>query len=82
MFKKNVLILFLLLTFSSFSQQNDFRLISWNIQDFGKTKSSKELNEIADIIREADIVAIQEVVAWYLQKAHKSWSKEEFLCQS
>jgi len=60
MFKNIVLI-----AFNTFSQQNDFNLISWNIQDFGKTKSSEELDQIAEIIREADIVAIQEVVAGY-----------------
>lgn len=65
MFKKIIPILFLFLTVSTFSQQSDFNLISWNIQDFGKTKSSKELDEIADIVGEADIVAIQEVVAGY-----------------
>lgn len=65
MLKKIILILFLFLSYTTFSQQNDFNLISWNIQDFGKTKSSKELDEIADIIKEADIVAIQEVVAGY-----------------
>lgn len=65
MLKKIVLLLFLLQSYTSFSQQNDIHLISWNIQDFGKTKSSEELNQIAEIIREADIVAIQEVVAGY-----------------
>ncbi|MBM1105043.1 endonuclease/exonuclease/phosphatase family protein [Aurantibacter crassamenti] len=65
MFKNSLLIVFFLLSFNIYTQQNDFNLISWNIQDFGKTKSSEELDEIADIIREADIVAIQEVVAGY-----------------
>lgn len=65
MLKKSILILFLFLSYTSFSQQNDFNLISWNIQDFGQTKSSEELNEIAEILREADIIAIQEVVAGY-----------------
>lgn len=65
MLKKIVLLLFILLSYTSFSQQNNFDLISWNIQDFGKTKNSKELDEIAEILRKADIVAIQEVVAGY-----------------
>ncbi len=38
-------------------------LISWNIQDCGQTKSDEEIQTIANIIRDADIVAIQEVVA-------------------
>lgn len=65
MFKNILIILFLFLSFNTFSQQNDFNIISWNIQDFGKTKSGKELDEIAEILREADIIAIQEVVAGY-----------------
>ena len=65
MLKKVFLIVFLLLSHVVFSQQNDIHLISWNIQDLGKTKSGKELDEIADIVRESDIVAIQEVVAGY-----------------
>ena len=65
MFKNVLLILFFLLSFNTYSQQKDLNLVSWNIQDFGQTKSNKELDEIADIIREADIVAIQEVVAGY-----------------
>ncbi len=51
--------------FAVFSQTNELTLISWNIRDFGKTKSSEELNKIADIVRDADILAIQEVVAGF-----------------
>lgn len=65
MLKKIILIIFLLLYYNTFSQQNEINLISWNIQDFGKTKSSEELDQIAEILREADIVAIQEVVAGF-----------------
>lgn len=61
------LITFLLIFFhlSAFSQQGEIRLISWNIQDFGRTKNTEELNQIAEIVRDADILAIQEVVAGY-----------------
>ncbi|UZO81531.1 endonuclease/exonuclease/phosphatase family protein [Aquimarina sp. ERC-38] len=62
---KITFLFFLLLSSYTFSQINEIRLISWNIQDFGKTKNEEELNEIAEIVREADIVAIQEVVAGY-----------------
>ena len=58
------LILFLFLHFAIFSQEN-ITLISWNIQDLGRTKNDEELEAIAQIIRDADIVAIQEVVAGY-----------------
>ncbi|MEE9364089.1 MAG: endonuclease/exonuclease/phosphatase family protein [Cellulophaga sp.] len=65
MLKKIVLSVLLLFSFFGFSQKAEIRLISWNIQDFGKTKSSDELNEIAEIVKKADILAIQEVVAGY-----------------
>lgn len=65
MLKNRNLIIFLFLSYYTFSQQTDFHLISWNIQDFGKTKNEEELDEIAEIVRDADIVAIQEVVAGY-----------------
>ncbi|WP_298501795.1 endonuclease/exonuclease/phosphatase family protein [uncultured Maribacter sp.] len=65
MLKKIILLAFLLFQHSLFSQSKQLHLISWNIQDFGKTKNSGELEKIADIIKGADIVAIQEVVAGY-----------------
>ena len=60
---KNKLFLFLfLIHFFTFSQDN-ISFISWNIRDFGKTKNTEELDRIADIVRDVDIVALQEVVA-------------------
>ena len=50
------------MNFSVFSQTT---LLSWNIRDFGKTKDDSEIEKIADIAKEFDIVAIQEVVAGY-----------------
>jgi endonuclease/exonuclease/phosphatase family metal-dependent hydrolase len=60
-------ILFLLcITFHLFTfGQEEISLISWNIRDFGKTKNSEELDQIAEIVKNADILAIQEVVAGY-----------------
>ena len=63
--KRLFLVLLLFLSFSAFSQKTEISLISWNIKDFGKTKNAKELGEIAEIVKEADILAIQEVVAGY-----------------
>lgn len=63
--KKFVLLILLFCSFLSFSQQEEVTLVSWNIRDFGKTKNSDELEQIADIVRNVDIVAIQEVVAGY-----------------
>ncbi len=38
-------------------------LVTWNIQNMGRTKSDQEIQAMAQILREADIVAIQEVTA-------------------
>jgi len=65
MLRKIIVFITLLISFTSFSQQKDFSLISWNIKDFGKTKNSEELEQIAEIVRDADVVAIQEVVAGF-----------------
>jgi len=54
-----VLLLFTLLTYSQ------TKILSWNLQNFGKSKSESELNFIASTITDYDIVAIQEVVAGY-----------------
>ncbi len=65
MLKKLFVILFLFFSLNMFPQLESITLISWNIQDFGKTKSSEELDAIAEIVRDIDIIAIQEVVAGY-----------------
>lgn len=39
------------------------KVCSWNIQHFGKSKSDAEILYIANILKDFDIVAIQEVVA-------------------
>lgn len=64
MTKKLLFTITLLFHFNIHAQENA-QLISWNIRDFGQTKSSEELEQIAEIVRHADIVAIQEVVAGY-----------------
>lgn len=38
-------------------------VLSWNLKDFGQSRDDKEIKLIAQEIRDADIVAIQEVVA-------------------
>ncbi|WP_203256335.1 endonuclease/exonuclease/phosphatase family protein [Hyunsoonleella ulvae] len=65
MLRKLLVISFLFFSLNIFPQLENITLISWNIQDFGKTKSSEELDEIAEIVRHVDIIAIQEVVAGY-----------------
>lgn len=58
--KKLLLFLFLFLSFVSISQT---KLLSWNLQNFGKSKSDQEIAFIANTIKDFDIIAIQEVVA-------------------
>ncbi len=55
-----------LLAFTGFSNQpveNKVSICSWNLMDFGKTKSDTEIEFIANIVKDYDIVLIQEVVA-------------------
>ncbi|MBF4519505.1 endonuclease/exonuclease/phosphatase family protein [Flavobacterium sp. ANB] len=60
---KNILSLFILFcTIHSFSQ---VKILSWNIENFGKSKTDSQLNYIANTIYSYDIIAIQEVVAGY-----------------
>ena len=65
MIHRLVLTILFLLHFTCIAQIDDIQLISWNIKDFGKTKNNEELHRIADIVKESDILAIQEVVAGY-----------------
>jgi len=50
-------------TNAAFKDSNALKITSWNIRDLGRSKSEKEILQIAQIIRDYDIVAIQEVVA-------------------
>lgn len=57
------LFILLLIVFNfSFSQ---VKLLSWNIENLGKSKSPETINYIAKTINDYDVVAIQEVVAGY-----------------
>lgn len=57
------LILLTLLIIYFFNSNGQATICSWNIRDLGKTKSDEEINFIANIVKDFDIVAIQEVVA-------------------
>ena len=56
---------FLLFIFSSFIEKREasVTVCSWNLMDFGRTKSDTEIEFIANTIKDYDIVLIQEVVA-------------------
>jgi endonuclease/exonuclease/phosphatase family metal-dependent hydrolase len=57
---KKIFSFLLLVTSSLFSQP---QLLSWNLENFGSSKSSSEISFIANTLRDFDIVAVQEVVA-------------------
>ncbi len=56
------LVIFLL--FFNLSQAQ-IRITSWNLKNFGKSKSDSEILFIAQTVKDSDIIAIQEVVAGY-----------------
>lgn len=39
------------------------KISSWNLQNFGKTKSESEINFVAEVLKGFDIVSLQEIVA-------------------
>lgn len=59
---KKILFLFLFATSIAFSQ---LKMVSWNVENLGKSKSDSTLLYIADTLKDFDIVALQEVVAGY-----------------
>ncbi|MDY0103447.1 MAG: endonuclease/exonuclease/phosphatase family protein [Lentimicrobium sp.] len=60
---KTFLIIYAFLFSLTSGVSQSLTLISWNLKDLGSTKDSTELCFIAQTIRHADVVAIQEVVA-------------------
>lgn len=47
------------------SAQKSIKVVSWNLEDFGKSKSDEVINFIANTVKNFDVIAIQEVVAGY-----------------
>jgi endonuclease/exonuclease/phosphatase family metal-dependent hydrolase len=58
-------IYFFTIYFSCFLGFSQIKLLSWNIENIGKSKSSQEINFIANTVKDYDVIAIQEVVAGY-----------------
>ena len=48
---------------SNVFEGKSIKIISWNIQDLGRSKTQDEIHRIAEVLRNYDLVAIQEVVA-------------------
>jgi len=59
MFKK-LLLLLLLIGFSADAQT---KILTWNLENFGKSKTDSAIRSIAQILKDYDVVALQEVVA-------------------
>lgn len=59
---KKVFLFLILFTTTLFCQT---KLLSWNLENFGKSKSNFEISFIANTVKDFDIIAIQEVVAGY-----------------
>lgn len=55
--------LVLLLFLSTYLLADNIKILTWNIRDLGRSKDDTEIYNIAKIVRDYDIVAIQEVVA-------------------
>ncbi len=60
--KKIFLFVFLLLSSIGFGQ---IKLVSWNVENLGKSKSNEEIAFMANLLNQYDLVALQEVVAGY-----------------
>jgi len=58
--KSIILLLFLLYTNISFCS---ITICTWNLKDFGKSKSDVQISFIANVLKNYDVIAIQEVVA-------------------
>lgn len=58
-----LLTFFFLLLFTSFQAQT--KLLTWNLENFGQSKSATAITYIANTLKDYDIIAIQEVVAGY-----------------
>ncbi len=61
---KKLLLGIILLSYFQYSNAQ-VSICSWNLKDFGTSKSDKEISFIADVLKRYDIIAIQEVVAGY-----------------
>lgn len=55
----------LILEFNAIFLLAQVNLVSWNIRDLGRTKNEAEIQFMAELIRDYDIIAIQEIVAGY-----------------
>lgn len=64
-YSSKIVLLILCITSLSTVLSAQTKLLSWNIENIGKSKSNQEIAFIANTVRDFDIIAIQEVVAGY-----------------
>ncbi|MBG6062931.1 endonuclease/exonuclease/phosphatase family metal-dependent hydrolase [Flavobacterium sp. CG_9.1] len=64
-YSRKIVLLILCITLFSTVLSAQTKLLSWNIENIGKSKSNQEIAFIANTVRDFDIIAIQEVVAGY-----------------
>ena len=62
--RRNTLLVLLAVCFFSASGQS-VRVGSWNLKDFGQSKTDENILFIANVVKRFDVIAIQEVVAGY-----------------
>lgn len=62
--RRNALLLLFIVCWFQVSAQN-IKVCSWNLKDFGQSKTDEHISFIASSVRRFDVVAIQEVVAGY-----------------
>jgi endonuclease/exonuclease/phosphatase family metal-dependent hydrolase len=60
---KKIFVLFFLIIYTSLFSQ--IKVISWNVENLGKSKSDSTITYIANTLKNYDVVALQEVVAGY-----------------
>jgi endonuclease/exonuclease/phosphatase family metal-dependent hydrolase len=59
------ILLIILLLFSGNLLVAQVKISSWNLQNFGKTRTETEINFVADVLKDFDVVALQEIVAGF-----------------
>lgn len=59
------ILLIIFLFFSGNILLAQVKISTWNLQNFGKTKTEQEIEYVADVLKEFDVVALQEIVAGF-----------------
>ena len=60
---KRLLVIFSFILLGSILSAQTFSLLTWNIKDLGGSKDTEEKEVMVDLMRQYDLVLIQEVVA-------------------